>query len=371
MSLAMETNVFPDKPMFKLPFLRRVELAEEDSMLAFASEAEPSGGTRTLPLPRLTQRQVWMVAGALTLGGCAWAYASLLANGAAAGGSLQVDSNPPGIEVRIDGAVRGRTPVALTLAAGPHVMRLERDGQTQQIPVQITERGQTSHHISWVAQTAAATGVVPRLGALQVLTDPAGASVEIDGVNRGMSPVALKDLTAGEHVVLVRRAGVVNRRTVVIEPGSSASLLINTAPPTTTSGWIEVTAGIPLQILEAGTVIGTTEAKKLMLPAGTHELEFADAALGFHAKKTFTIVDGRTTAVAIPLDRAPLSVNASPWAEVWIDGTRSGETPMAAVMTTIGPHMVEFRHPELGRKSVPVQVSLKELSRVSVDMRTR
>jgi hypothetical protein len=71
------------------------------------------------------------------------------------------------------------------------------------------------------------------------------------------------------------------------------------------------------------------------------------------------------------LDRVPLNVNAIPWAEVLIDGMPAGQTPMAAVMTTIGPHDIEFRHPELGRKTARVVVSLKEPARVSVDMRSR
>jgi hypothetical protein len=108
-----------------------------------------------------------------------------------------------------------------------------------------------------------------------------------------------------------------------------------------------------------------------MLPVGRHDLEFAADPFGFRVRKTVEITPGRTTAVSIPLERVPLSVNATPWAEVWIDGSRVGETPMASVMTTIGPHDVEFRHPELGRKVVPVRISLKEPARVTVDMRAR
>jgi hypothetical protein len=134
---------------------------------------------------------------------------------------------------------------------------------------------------------------------------------------------------------------------------------------------MQTTAAIPLQIFEDGRLIGTTEASRVMLPVGRHNLEFAADAFGFRVGKTVEIGPGRTTAVSVPLERVPLSVNATPWAEVWIDGTRVGETPMAAVMIAIGPHEVEFRHPELGRKVVPVRISLKEPARVSVDMRTR
>jgi hypothetical protein len=73
----------------------------------------------------------------------------------------------------------------------------------------------------------------------------------------------------------------------------------------------------------------------------------------------------------VVLDRVPLSINATPWAEVFLDGTRIGETPLAGVLTPIGLHQVEFRHPELGRRTVPVRVTLQQPARISVDMRTQ
>ena len=39
------------------------------------------------------------------------------------------------------------------------------------------------------------------------------------------------------------------------------------------------------------------------------------------------IVAGKSTRVAVPLPKGMIHLNAAPWAEVWIDGQKVGETP--------------------------------------------
>ena len=66
-----------------------------------------------------------------------------------------------------------------------------------------------------------------------------------------------------------------------------------------------------------------------------------------------------------------MSINAIPWAEVFIDGTRVGETPLGNLPQTLGPHEIVFRHPQLGERRVNAMVTLKETARISIDMRQR
>jgi len=66
-----------------------------------------------------------------------------------------------------------------------------------------------------------------------------------------------------------------------------------------------------------------------------------------------------------------MSFNATPWAEVWIDGQQVGETPLGNVSVPAGPHEVLFRHPELGEKRVRTVVTLSEPAKVSVDLRQK
>jgi hypothetical protein len=49
--------------------------------------------------------------------------------------------------------------------------------------------------------------VPPGSGSLSVTTTPAGASVYVDGVQRGVSPTTIPGLAAGSHTVLLKLSG--------------------------------------------------------------------------------------------------------------------------------------------------------------------
>ena len=66
-----------------------------------------------------------------------------------------------------------------------------------------------------------------------------------------------------------------------------------------------------------------------------------------------------------------IALNAQPWADVWIDGTHVGETPIGNYALPIGPHEVVFRHPDLGEQKYAATVTLSAPARLSVDMRKK
>ncbi len=47
-----------------------------------------------------------------------------------------------------------------------------------------------------------------------------------------------------------------------------------------------------------------------------------------------------------------LTINARPWADVWLDGTPLGRTPVIGREVTPGSHLVRFEHPTLGARTV-------------------
>ena len=137
------------------------------------------------------------------------------------------------------------------------------------------------------------------------------------------------------------------------------------------AGMISVDAVVPMEVFAKGRLIGTTELDSIMLPVGSHDLEFRNDSVGYRARRTIVVQAGRTSAVKLDPPNASLSVNAIPWAEVWIDNQRIGETPIANVQTTLGSHDIVFRHPELGERRTTVLVTLKDPARVSMDLRKK
>jgi hypothetical protein len=149
-------------------------------------------------------------------------------------------------------------------------------------------------------------------------------------------------------------------------PAAAAS-----ASPQLLAGMLSVSAPVPLRLFERGRLVGTTEAESTMLPQGTHQLEFVNEAVGFHVRRTVVIRPGATSSVKLDAPPGTLHINAVPWAEVWIDGERIGDTPIGNLQVKIGSREIVFRHPDLGERRTTAMVTLKEPVRISMDLRKK
>jgi hypothetical protein len=137
------------------------------------------------------------------------------------------------------------------------------------------------------------------------------------------------------------------------------------------AGSVSVATPVPMQVLLKGRVVATTEAASFMLPVGTQELEFVNENVGYRARRTVTIQAGKTTSVGLNPPSGTVNINAVPWAEVWLEGQRLGETPLGNLRVPIGSRELIFRHPDLGERRATVLVTLKEPARISMDLRKK
>jgi hypothetical protein len=285
-------------------------------------------------------------------------------------GTLYVETDPPGAEVLLEHRPVGTTPIRLSLTKGRHVLELHDGGREREIDVAI-EAGETvRHRIELATAPAQQSATVSAHGSLRVTTQPPGAVVTVDGTPAGPSPVTLSQAAVGTHTVSVRFDGGNVEQRVVVEPGATASLVVAMPrPPGTGSGWVTFVTPVLLQIFEQGRLIGTTNIDRLMLPAGRHTLELVNTELGFRQQRSVTVDPSGATTLRVELPRASLSINAQPWANVWVDGESVGETPIGNLSRPIGRHDVVLRHPSLGERKLSVLVTLKEPARVGVDFR--
>ena len=282
-------------------------------------------------------------------------------------GSVTIESNPPGAEVQLAGVRQGVTPLTLSVPPGTHPIEIVLGDRRKALNATATAGASVIHHVDLGPVPAAAAAT----GSLRIVTEPASLRVTVDGVPRGAAPVTVDALAPGPHAVEVAGPNGRIQRVVQLTAGESASVIISSAgaPAGPAAGWLTVSSPVALQVMEGQQVIGTSEAARIMLPAGRHDLRFVNEALGFSELRTVQVTAGGSASVRVALPTAPLSLNAVPWAEVWVDGTRVGETPIGNHLVPIGIHEVVFRHPEFGERRQTVLVSLKTPGRVSVDMR--
>ncbi len=123
-----------------------------------------------------------------------------------------------------------------------------------------------------------------------------------------------------------------------------------------------------MEIYEQGRMLGNSGIDRIMLAAGEHQLEIVNEPLGFRESRTVRVTPGKLAVVGITLPKGILSLNATPWATVAIDGQSVGETPIGNLSLTIGPHEVVFTNPQLGEQRRVITVSEREPRRFSIDM---
>ena len=116
-------------------------------------------------------------------------------------GQLAIDSTPQGAQVQVDGAAGAGyvTPFTLTnVQPGQHTITVSKPGygsDSRTITVTAGNRATATVHLTQLMAT------------LVVRSDPAGASVYVDGKDVGVKTPAQVSLDKGQHVVLVRMSG--------------------------------------------------------------------------------------------------------------------------------------------------------------------
>jgi hypothetical protein len=287
--------------------------------------------------------------------------------GAPPAASLSLQTTPSGAQVVINGEARGSTPLALTLAPGSYQVKLiTPGGQERLVDVSLKEGDSVVQQIEWAATPPPAATTT---GALHVQTEPAGQAVFVDDVRRGVSPLTIPDLASGEHRLLVSGESGSTRRPITIKAGETLSVVVAPNAPAVSAGWLRVSSPVQLQLRANGDLIGNTDSARVMLPAGEHQIEMTNDALGFARTQRVTVAAGRTAEVRVTMPNGLVSINAVPWAEVWLDGERIGETPIANLSRPLGTYRVILRHPQLGERQSTVTVSPKDTARLGVDMR--
>jgi hypothetical protein len=218
--------------------------------------------------------------------------------------------------VFVDGIERGATPARITLAAGAHILELRR-GVPRVIPITLTAGSDVSQYLEFVE--------APLTDRLEVAQTPPAPAAE----------------------------------TTPAPP-------VSTAP---VAGWIAVKMPFAVEIREKGQMLGTSETDRLMIAAGNHELELVNEPLGFRATRVVNVIPGKLLTINMEIPRGVVNLNAAPWAEVFVDGQRVGETPIGNLSMPIGPHEIVFRHPQFGEKRHAVSVTVGVPVRISVEMK--
>jgi hypothetical protein len=358
--------------------------AGADGLDAFGSESDVLSESAASPAAvpaKASASTAWIATGAkwagvLTIGAAlgaagAFGYERRFVSRATTG-TVTLLTEPQGLDVSLAGKSLGKTPLTTAMAPGSYDLQVGSAGAAKKVTLTVVAGA------SLVQQIEFAPGVQPAAagtGGLRILTEPAHLAITVDGVSRGVSPIALDDVQPGSHEIGVRTTAGIVKRTASVRPHEVASMLIVAPaaapgePGMVSAGWVTVSSPVIFEMREAGNLIGTTEASRLLLPTGQHDIDFENKLLGFTTRRSVRVTAGKTTAMTIDLPNGVVSINALPWAEVWIDGERIGETPIGNLVRQIGSHEVVFRHPQFGERRATIIIGAGKPARIGIDLR--
>lgn len=275
-------------------------------------------------------------------------------------GFATIVSRPTGAEVLVNGVSKGTTPLKLTLPAGTYDVELRNGASKRALSVTIDPATATREFVDLAPDGG--------LGSVDVTTDTPGARVTIDGVARGVTPVVVPDVEPGSHRVGVAVGDSTIYRTVTVTAGAVVSVVASAAPSGVSGGWIAIAAPIELQVIENGEVIGTSGAARIMLPSGHHDLRLTSEPYEFDTTVSTQVAPGRTVSIPVDVPNGTVSINASPWADVFLDGRSVGSTPIGNLSVPVGTHEIIWRHPQLGERRQSVRVGARTPVRVGMDL---
>jgi formylglycine-generating enzyme required for sulfatase activity len=176
---------------------------------------------------------------------------------------VALSSQPSGAEVLVDGESMGTTPVELPLGAGEHALELRLRGYNawrESITV-IADQPETLPLVT-LSQAD---------GRIELVTDPEGAAVSVNGEFRGQTPLTLRLNPGREHVINVTKPGyepVTETLSVAADSGRSLRLAL-----VAQLGVVDIsTEPAGAEVWVDGQRVGTAP-QQLSLTALPHDLE--------------------------------------------------------------------------------------------------
>jgi hypothetical protein len=291
------------------------------------------------------------------------------------GSGLVIISTPEKATVFVDGAEKGVTPLAISNpATGPHSIQLRLSGyDTWESSIDIRDR--TPKIVSATLKEKA----VNTDQGINVSSSPAGATVTLDGREKGFTPVSLYSLAAGIHVIQLDFPGYNSwKSTIDVPENGMKDLLVTLVPkPGISPGWITVSSG-------PGNASATVDGKYAgrtplngsvtldAVAAGEHTIVLE--LTGYKPYTTQVNVSpnliSTVNAVLVPsFARGTLSVTSDPaGADISVDNKSLGISPLTAQDIKAGYHMVTMKKEGYQDYSASFHITAGETSSVTATL---
>ena len=203
--------------------------------------------------------------------------------------------------------------------------------------------------------------VEKRVGRLQLDTTPSGAEAILDGTSYGKTPVTIEDLDVGLHTLQLKgNAGMLTRKVTI--KANQTTLLTEAIY----SGWLAIFSPIPVKVVVDGRPMNLPEDGRIMIPPGSHAVEFVNEQFNFRSAERVEVRPGETAVHNLTLPMGTIRVTAPDGAAILVDGQPAAGNPNEGLSVAIGSHEISARHPQMGERRMPVDVKHGGLTEVTL-----
>jgi uncharacterized protein (TIGR02145 family) len=277
-------------------------------------------------------------------------------------GIVMVRSEPTGAVAYLDGVELGPTPAQNTkVGIGKHLIRVEKllyHPYVEEVTI-------ASDRIEQIQ-----ANLKPRFGRLVIKSEPTGAVVQLNGQQKGKTPIDLPELVSGDYTIKVSKDlyhdseekytitdGSDNENTVVLHP-AFGHLSVKVDPE-------------GADVFVDGTVKGQAPVLLNELPSGPYRLKIAEE-LYDPFEESIIIGDGKITEKSIVLSPrfGTLNVTGLPkGAKISIDGKTVGTLPLEKYKVGTGLIKLEIEAKNYHKYSESFHVELNGIYPLGVDLR--
>lgn len=173
-------------------------------------------------------------------------------------GTLAVTSVPDSAVLFVDDVEKGRTPQTITkMSPGNHTIKLSFGGYNDFISTFTITVGQTTT-INALLKPGSNTGIVT------IFSQPSGASINLDGWQKGITPAVISNLKAGSHQLTLSMAGYGDwKQNISVLGGENTTVQAVLGSPVTTQV-------VPVKTATSGTIAIATTSQ--VLQETTHQV---------------------------------------------------------------------------------------------------
>jgi serine/threonine protein kinase len=308
------------------------------------------------PSPSHGRTLLWAAGAALLV--ALTAGVLLLARGGrdpeAAQATVRVRSQPPGARVFLDGRDTGVvTDGEVTLPAGTGTVMLVLRKPDYREASRVLRLPLAGTDLRFALEPVPVMAAV----SLPIVTEPAGASVTVDGeAVKGATPVTVSLDPAREHRIAVRLDGHAPQE-VRIAAGAAPAEVRLTLEPAGPQGRAAVGASYPLDVVWRGKVLSRGQpSPEVSLPAGRQVLTLVAPTYFLRQNVTVDVRPPAVASVAAPA-LGKINIRANPDnCQVFIDGAFVEYPPILDRAIVVGEHKVAFKWPDGARQEESVEV---------------